>query len=73
MEIVTLVEFALEIWYTDNDGQILPYITSPELQSLSHEIWYSYRSSRCFSALDSQDSLTFEAIEVFGEATPVSK
>lgn len=71
MDLIALVELSFEIWDADQDSEIIPDISRSKPQRFSHESRSANARSGGLSALDTQDSLTLEAVKVLGEASAV--
>ena len=72
VDVVALVELALEIGQSNHQSQIVPYVASLQLQGLSHKVRGTDPGSRGFAAFDAENSFAFESIEILGEAAAIS-
>ena len=72
VDIVTLVQFPLDVWQSDHYGQVLPHVALPQLQCLP----YLLRCTKCcsghFSIPHAKHPLTFQTVEVLCEAAAES-
>ena len=71
VDIIRLVQFPFRVWQSHHNSQILPNITSSQLQRLPHLLRRTQPCTRGISTLYTQHALAFQAVEVLGEAAAV--
>ena len=73
MDFVAFVQFALQIWQSDHDNQVLPYINCPQFERFAHKIRHGHLRPWKLAAFDIGDAFPFETIEVLCEASAIGQ
>jgi hypothetical protein len=67
MDVVALVEFALEVGDADHDEEVLPDVGGAQFEGLADGAGGANLGARDLAILGEQDTLAFERVEVLGE------
>ena len=73
MDVVALIKLTLQIWEAYHNCQIFPDVALLKLQCLTHQFGNSDSSSRSFSTLYTEHTLTLKTIKVLRESSTVGK
>lgn len=71
VDIVALIQLALQPWQANEDSEVLPDIRWPQLDGIAHTVAGAELGTRYLSALDAQHAGAFEAVEVLGKGAAI--